>query len=74
MKIEIETSDVCGWTVSCEDRWEENLKWDEALGVVAALLISPEKAEYLLTQDQHNARDAKMRDRLHEEAADRSEF
>lgn len=46
--------------VSCGDRYEEGLRWDEALGVVAAMLATG-KSIRLLTNEEHAAFDRMLR-------------
>lgn len=49
-----------GWAITYGDRWEDELCWDEALGVVASIVhgISP---KYLRTTAEHIAMDSRHR-------------
>lgn len=61
MKLEIEKTADRGWLVRYGERWEDQLGFDEALGVCAKFIISgpDELIPYLKTDAQHEALRAK---------------
>lgn len=67
---EVTPSGCKQFKVQCGDRWEDELQFDEALGVIAGWLINgPTQLPYLKDPSQHKAFD----DQLAQMRADRAE-
>jgi hypothetical protein len=48
------------WTVTYGAHWEDELGWDEALGVMASILLG-KSPQYLRTAEEHAALDSRYR-------------